>query len=115
MNHKWKSASLQTLVKYNQWLLVSLVFLSLLSLLLGIAIINKEERWVLIPMTDIDRRMEISNNQLFPSYLKNWAIHVAKEIFTTSPEEVISQHAEIRKISITNKELSKFFAEQLQF
>ncbi len=115
MNHKWKTASLQTLIKYNQWLLVSLVFLSLLSLLLGIAMINKEERWILIPMTDIDRRMEVSNNQLYPSYLKNWAIHVAKEVFTTSPAEVVNQHAEIRKISITNKELSKFFAEQLQF
>lgn len=115
MNHQWKAASLQTLIKYNQWLLVSLVLLSVLSLSLGIAMINKEERWVLIPMTDIDRRMEVSNNQLYPSYLKNWAIHVAKEMFTTSPAEVVSQHAEIRKISITNKELSKFFAEQFQF
>lgn len=115
MNHKWKSASLQNLVKYNQWLLVSLVFLSFLSLMLGIAMINKEDRWVLIPMSDIDRRMEVSNNHLYPSYLKNWAIHVAKEMFTTSPSEVINQHAEIRKISITSKELTKFFADQLQF
>ena len=47
MNHQWKAASLQTLIKYNQWLLVSLVLLSALSLSLGIALINKEERWVL--------------------------------------------------------------------
>ena len=111
----WKSASLQNLVKYNKWLLISLMCLSVLTLVLGIAVTNKEEKWLLIPMSDIDHRMEVSNKHLYPSYLKDWAVHVAKVMFTTSPDEVVNQHAEIRKISTTNKELSKFFAEQLQF
>lgn len=116
MNHTWKTASLQSLVQYNKWLLISVACLSLLSLLLTIAIINKEERWVLIPCHDIDRKMEISNQGLYPSYLKNWAIYVAKEVFTTSPSEVLNQHSLIRKISASNSApLDKFFAEQLLF
>lgn len=115
MNHKWKTAALQDLIKYNKWLLLSLIMLSFLCLILAFAVIGKEEKWVIIPANDIDRKMEISNKQLYPSYLKNWAIHIAKEIFTTSPDEVVNQHAEIRKISTTTKELTKFFAEQLSF
>jgi hypothetical protein len=36
-------------------------------------------------------------------------------VFTTSPDEVVDQHMEIRKISSSNNELSKFFAKQLAF
>lgn len=115
MNHQWKQASLQNLLKYNKWLLVCVVALSISSLLLGIASLNVEERWVILPANDPDRRMEISNKQLYPSYLKNWAIHIAKEVFTTSPEEVENQHAQIRRISSATTELSKFFKQQLAF
>jgi hypothetical protein len=115
MNHRWKTASLQTLIQYNKWLLISLGCLSLLSLLLSIVILNKEERWVLVPCHDIDRKMEISNQGLYPSYLKNWGIYIAKEVFTTSPSEVVNQHALIRKISATSTPLDKFFTEQLHF
>jgi len=115
MNHRWKQASLQNLLKYNKWLLVSVVALSISSLLLGVASLNKEDRWVILPANDTDNRMEISNKQLYPSYLNNWAIHIAKEMFTTSPAEVVNQHAQIQKISSATKELGKFFKEQLAF
>ena len=115
MNHNWKTASLQEVIKYNKYLLAALVILSALSLILGIALLNKEEKWVIFPSDNIDNKMEISNTKLYPSYLKPWAKSIARSVFTTSPDEVVDQHAEIRKISASNNELSQFFAKQLAF
>ena len=115
MNHKWKISSLQSITELNKWLLVCMVSLSIICLMLVATVLNKEERWVILPSNDIDNKMEISNQKLYPSYLKSWAIHIVKEVFTTSPEEVVNQHAQIRRISTTNKELTKFFATQLAF
>ncbi|MDG1437085.1 MAG: TraE/TraK family type IV conjugative transfer system protein [Rickettsiaceae bacterium] len=115
MNHQWKTSSLQEVVKYNKYLLLSVVVLSVLSLILALSLVDKEEKWVLIPSDNIENKMEVSNTKLYPSYLKPWARSIARAMFTTSPEEVEEQHAEIRKISSSNKELLKFFAEQLAF
>lgn len=49
MNHWFKQQSIQELVRYNKYLLISTAIISVLALLLGIALINKEERWLLIP------------------------------------------------------------------
>lgn len=115
MNYQWKNQSLQEVIKYNKHLLVSVVALSILSLVLSFALVNKEDKWVLIPTNDISNRIEISNTKLYPSYLKSWAKNVARDVFTTSPEEVIEQHTQIRKISSSNKQLSNFFNKQLDF
>ena len=115
MNHKWKTASLQEVVKYNKYLLMTTVVLSILCLLQSFALFGKEEKWVIVPSNDIDNKMEISNSRLYPSYLKPWARSIAREMFTTSPDEIIEQHAQIRKISSSNNELNKFFAKQMSF
>jgi hypothetical protein len=114
MDHKWKTQSLSDVLKYNQYLLLSVVILSVLSLLLAFACVNKEEKWVIFP-GDGSEGMEVSNKKLYPSYLKPWASYIAREMFTTSPNDVVEQHAQIRKIGSSNKELSVFFAEQLAF
>lgn len=115
MNHRWKTASLQDVIKYNQYLLLAVVTLSILSLLLCFALLNREEKWVIYPSNNIDNRMEISTTKLYPSYLKPWAKNIAREVFTTSPEEVVDQHARIMTIASSNKELNSFFARQLAF
>jgi conjugal transfer pilus assembly protein TraE len=115
MNHKWKITSLQEVVKYNKYLLITVVVLSVLSLLLSLALFNKEEKWVMIPTNNIDNKMEVSNTRLYPSYLRPWAKSIAREMFTTSPDEIVEQHAQIRLISSSNNELTKFFAKQLAF
>ena len=115
MNHRWKLASLQEVVKYNRWLLVSVVVLSILSLILTVSLLNKEEKWVIFPSDNIENKIEVSNTKLYPSYLKAWAKSIARAVFTTSPDEVLDQHMDIRKISSSNKELKEFFAKQLAF
>jgi hypothetical protein len=115
MNHKWKLQGLSDVIKYNKYLLVALLCSSVVTLCLSYALIGKEERFVVIPMNDTSQRIEVSNTRLYPSYLKPWASYIAKEIFTTSPESVIEQHAQIRKVSDSNKKLEKFFAKQLKF
>ena len=99
MNHKWKNAALQDLIKYNRYLLLILVILSFLCLILGIGLLNKEDKWIVFPSNNINNKMEISSTKLYASYLKPWAIDIAKEVFTTSPDEVEEQHARIMTIS----------------
>jgi len=115
MNHKWKIASLQDLIKYNRYLLLSLVISSFVCLILAIGLLNKEDKWVVFPSNNINNKMEISSTKLYASYLKPWAIDIAKEVFTTSPDEVEAQHARIMTISSSNKQLDAFFAKQLAF
>ncbi len=115
MNHKWKNAALQDLIKYNRYLLLILVILSFLCLILGIGLLNKEDKWIVFPSNNINNKMEISSTKLYASYLKPWAIDIAKEVFTTSPDEVEEQHARIMTISSSNKKLDSFFAKQLAF
>ena len=115
MNHWFKQQSIQELVRYNKYLLISTAIISVLALLLGIALINKEERWLLIPAIEPERRMIVSSNIFHESYLKEWAIFVMKGLFITSPEEVERQVADMKVISSSGAELEKFFAEHLQF
>lgn len=115
MKHQWKTASLSEVIKHNKLLLVAVVALSVTCVILALASFAREDRWVIIPANDISKRIEVSNKVLYPSYLKEWAKYIAKEVFTTSPSEVENQQAEIRKISSSTKELKSFFNNQLSF
>lgn len=115
MHHLFKQLSVQELVRYNKYLLLITVLLAVTSLLATIKAVSKEEKWLLIPAIEPDRRMIISSQNYHETYLKEWAIFVMKGLFTTSPEEVERQIADMRVISSTTSELEKFFVEHLQF
>ena len=115
MNHRFKLQSIQELVKYNRYLLISTAIISVLALLLGIALLNREERWVLIPAVEPERRMIVSSQIFHETYLKEWAIFVMKGLFITSPEEVERQVADMQVVSSSTPELDKFYREHLQF
>lgn len=115
MKHWFKQEAIQDLVKYNRILLMVTCFLGLSTLLMTIVLINKDEKWVLIPSVDVERKMTVSSNMFHESYLKEWAEYVMKELFYTSPERVEGQVANIKIISKSNVHLEKFFKEHLQF
>ncbi|MCC8371775.1 MAG: type IV conjugative transfer system protein TraE [Rickettsia endosymbiont of Pseudomimeciton antennatum] len=115
MNHLFKQTAVQELVKYNKCLLLVTTLLAIISLLTTIAAISKEEKWLLIPAIEPDRKMIISSQNYHETYLKEWAIFVMKGLFTTSPEEVERQIADVKVISSATSELEKFFEEHLQF
>jgi conjugal transfer pilus assembly protein TraE len=58
---------------------------------------------------DVHKMTLVSNAKLYPSYLKSWAVYIAKELFTTSPEEIEKQQAEIQKISASSRVKSFFY------
>jgi conjugal transfer pilus assembly protein TraE len=115
MEHLFKQNSLQELVKYNKYLLVISSVLAVALLIAVISLTTKEEKWVLVPATDTDRRMTISSKTYNETYLKEWATFVMKELFTTSPEEVEKQVADMKVISRDSPLLEKFFEEHLKF
>ena len=115
MNQKWKKASMQELVRYNGYLLASLVCISIVCVMLCIKAFDREHRYVLIPMSNIEKHMEVSDKRLYPSYLAEWAKDISSMLFTTSPELVASQLAEVRKVSASNIALEKFLKSQQQF
>ncbi|MFW0054313.1 MAG: hypothetical protein AB8W32_13410 [Arsenophonus endosymbiont of Dermacentor nuttalli] len=49
------------------------------------------------------------------TYLKEWAVFIMKELFTTAPEEVERQIADMKVVSSNTEQLDKFFKEHLDF
>ncbi len=72
------------------------------------AAITKEEKWLLIPAMEPDRKMMVSSKNYHETYLKEWAIYVMKFLFTTSPNEVERQTADM-KVAFSNTESLKIF------
>ncbi|XVN43636.1 MAG: TraE/TraK family type IV conjugative transfer system protein [Candidatus Rickettsia vulgarisii] len=102
-------------MKYNKRLLLITLLLTITSLLGIIKTVTKEEKWLLIPAIEPDRRMMVSSKTYHETYLKEWAVFVMKGLFTTSPEEVERQIADIKVVSSNTEQLEKFFKEHLQF
>ncbi|HJD59280.1 MAG TPA: type IV conjugative transfer system protein TraE [Rickettsia endosymbiont of Omalisus fontisbellaquei] len=115
MEHLFKQSSLQEIVRYNKYLLITSALLALALLISTISLVTKEEKWVLVPALEPDRRMIISSKTYNETYLREWAIFVMKELFTTSPEEVEKQVADMKVISRNSPSLEKFFEEHLKF
>ena len=61
MDHLVKQSSIQELVKYNKILLLIALLLAFSCLLSMIKVFSKEERWLLIPAIEPDRRMIVSS------------------------------------------------------
>ncbi|HJD66834.1 MAG TPA: type IV conjugative transfer system protein TraE, partial [Rickettsia endosymbiont of Bembidion nr. Transversale] len=115
MDHLFKQSGVQQLVKYNKRLLLITLLLAVTSLLGMIKTISTEEKWLLIPAIEPDRRMIVSSKSYHETYLKEWAVFVMKELFTTSPEEVERQIADMKVVSSNTEQLDKFFKEHLDF
>ena len=115
MKHLFKNRSIQDLIKYNRQLLLITVILACATLLAVIALVFKEESWVLIPASNPDQRISISSNIYHESYLREWAGFVMKELFSTSPLEVEAQVANLKVVSANSKQLERFFKEHLEF
>lgn len=115
MREIWKRASIQELIKYNSYLLLGLVCMSIVSVMLCIKSFFAEQRYLLIPMSNIEKRMEVSDRKLYPSYLGEWAKDISAMMFTTTPDLVVRQMADVRKVSASNMELEGFLVQQQQF
>nr|WP_080571819.1 TraE/TraK family type IV conjugative transfer system protein [Orientia tsutsugamushi] len=115
MNHLFKQNAIQELVKYNKCLLSVTILLAAANIIAIIAAITKEEKWLLIPAIEPDRKMTVSSKNYHETYLKEWAIYVMKGLFTTSPNEVERQIADMKVASSNTESLNKFFHDHLQF
>ncbi|RYE05543.1 MAG: conjugal transfer protein [Rickettsiaceae bacterium] len=115
MKHLLKQQSLEQVVRYNRGLLIIATLLAVVLLLVVSLLIQKEEKWILIPALDIERKLELTSKNFSESYLREWARSVIKEVFTSSPEEIDNQIANIRNYSSKNKDLDQFFSQQVSF
>lgn len=115
MDYIFQQTTIRDLIKYNKALLLITVLLAASNVITIIAVISKEERWLLIPAIEPDKRMIISSHNYHETYLKEWATFVAKGMFTTSPNEVERQIADMRVIASSTTELDEFFAKHLEF
>lgn len=115
MKHSIKTTSIQELVRYNKYLLITCVILSMSTLISLISVISKEERWVLVPALEPDRKLSISSQGYHETYLSEWAIFVMKNLFTTSPMEVERQVADLKVVSSATTELEQFFKDHIRY
>ncbi|SPR12767.1 conjugative transfer protein [Orientia tsutsugamushi] len=105
MNHLFKQNAIQELVKYNKCLLSVTILLAAANIIAIMAAITKEEKWLLIPAMEPDRKMMVSSKNYHETYLKEWAIYVTKLLFTTSPNEVERQISVFfsKKVEVINE------------
>ncbi|SPR15371.1 conjugal transfer protein TraE [Orientia tsutsugamushi] len=96
MNHLFKQNAIQELVKYNKFLLSVTILLAAANIIAIMAAITKEEKWLLIPAMEPDRKMTVSSKNYHETYLKKWAIFMMKGLLTTSPNEVERQIADMK-------------------
>ncbi|KJV72244.1 TraE/TraK family type IV conjugative transfer system protein [Orientia tsutsugamushi] len=115
MNHLFKQNAIQELVKYNKCLLSVTILLAAANIIAIMAAITKEEKWLLIPAMEPDRKMTVSSKNYHETYLKKWAIYVTKLLFTTFTNEVERQIADIKVVFSNTESLNKFFHDHLQF
>ncbi|KJV70180.1 conjugal transfer protein TraE [Orientia tsutsugamushi] len=109
MNHLFKQNAIQELVKYNKCLLSVTILLAAANIIAIMAAITKEEKWLLIPAMEPDRKMMVSSKNYHETYLKEWAIYVTKLLFTTFPNEVERQMADMKVVFSNTKSLKNFF------
>ncbi|SPR08377.1 TraE/TraK family type IV conjugative transfer system protein [Orientia tsutsugamushi] len=109
MNHLFKQNAIQELVKYNKCLLSVTILLAAANIIAIMAAITKEEKWLLIPAMEPDRKMTVSSKNYHETYLKEWAIYVTKLLFTTSPNEVERQIADMKVVFSNTESLKIFF------
>jgi conjugal transfer pilus assembly protein TraE len=115
MNHFFKQQSLQEIVKYNKLLLGCCCFLSVSTFVLGIKILFTEERWVLVPANDVEKRIQISSKGYSEVYLKEWAYHVMQTLMSASYDTVDHQVEELKAISSNSSELSGMLKKHADF
>lgn len=115
MNHLFKEQSLKTLIKYNQRLLLVCIVLSVSLLILIVNVVNRQEKWVLIPATDVEKRLTVLSKGYSETYLKEWAIYVMQTLMTTSCDTVDRQIEDLKVVSSSSQDLDDFFKKHLQF
>jgi conjugal transfer pilus assembly protein TraE len=115
MNHFFKQESLKEILRYNKQILIICIFLAITSLLLTIKIFTSNEKWVLIPITEPEKRIIISSKGYSQNYLKEWAYHVMQTLMTTSYDTVDAQIEEIKVITTNNPLLVEFFNKHKEF
>lgn len=115
MKHLFKQQALKNLIKYNQWLLIICGLLSATTVLLGLHTLNQQERWVLIPMDNTDKRMIVSSKGYSEVYLREWAFSVMQTLMTTSFDTVESQVESLKLIASSSTELNQFFKKHTDF
>lgn len=116
MNHLFKIKTSTALNLQTRILLAISGFLSVAVLLLAVEVLRSHERWVILPMSNPDHRIELSTKGYGKSYLKAWGMQVMETLLTTTKETVKKQVAELEAVSAKNSlKLSYFFKEHIRF
>ncbi|MBF8246682.1 MAG: hypothetical protein ISN64_01650 [Rickettsia sp.] len=116
MNNNFKNASLKITFLQNKIFLGVIIFLSVACFFLVLKLFFKEKTFILVPATNVEKQLKLSNKIFYQSYLSEWTKSVMHEIFTTSVSEIDNQIANIRAISdIKSEDLEKFLKTQIDF
>lgn len=115
MKHLFKQQALKNLIKYNHWLLIICCLLAASTVLLSLHTFSHQERWVLIPMDNTDKRMVVSSKGYSQVYLREWAFDVMQTLMTTSYDTVEAQVESLKLIARDSNDLNQFFKQHINF
>lgn len=88
MKFSLKNQETQVLLKQRVVLVGVSLCLLVANVLLVILLVTRQERWILIPQFDTDRRMSLTESTFSDSYLTEWAVSICEDLLTANPHTV---------------------------
>lgn len=88
MRFSLKTQETQVLLKQRTVLVGVGLCLLVANLLLVLLLVTRQERWILIPQFDTDRRMSLTESTFSESYLREWAVSICEDLLTANPHTV---------------------------
>ncbi len=95
------------LFKQRNLLLVGLGFSLSSTLFLSVAVLNKSERIVIIPMNSLDHRLVYEEGDFNDTYLIDWTNSLLRELLTVNPETVDFQNKKFLELSLSSNLLKE--------
>lgn len=95
------------LFKQRNLLLVGLGFSLSSTLFLSVAVLNKSERIVIIPMNSMEHRLVYEDGDFNDAYLIDWANSLLRELLTVNPETVDFQNKKFLELSLSSNLLKE--------
>ena len=106
MQQVLKQHNLTQLNKQHKLLIGANVALAMSTLTLGYMLTQKEDKWVVLPMSSPEQHITLTSKGYSTAYLDTWARHLLQTLLTCSQDTVDAQLEELRAISASssNKE-----------
>lgn len=107
MNFEFSQTSLKSVTQQRNIAYLCCTGLTLAVIILSIAVLRKEEKWILMPQFNDEHHLEVTRSKFSEQYLVDWADGIVNTIKCVNPDSIDWKVHQILKISISHGVLQK--------